>query len=81
MILPTKHLSAERALLTGGARIIALLDEPRTTSALWDKIRLKRDIRGGRTPTSYDWFVLSLDLLFAIGAVEFRNGLIWKSTP
>jgi hypothetical protein len=81
MILPTKHLSAERALLTAGARIISMLDEPRTVSSLWDRVRRKRDARQGRAPISYDWFVLSLDLLFLLGAIHFEDGLIRKSHP
>jgi hypothetical protein len=81
MILPTKHLSSERALLSAGARIISMLDEPRTVSSLWDRVRRKRDVRQGRAPVSYDWFVLSLDLLFLLGAINFEDGLIRKSGP
>lgn len=77
MILPTKHLPADRALLTIGARILAALEEPKTISSLWDKMRVRRDIRN-RAPMSYDWFILSLDLLFLLGAVHFASGLIRK---
>jgi hypothetical protein len=78
MILPTKHLPTDRALLTVGARVLASLDEPRTVSSLWDRVRLKRDIRQHRAPMSYDWFILSLDLLYLLGAVNFDSGLIRK---
>jgi hypothetical protein len=81
MILPSKHLSSDRALLTVGARLLAALDEPRTVSALWDMIRKRRNIRSPHGPISYEWFVLSLDLLHAMDAIELENGLIRKSQP
>jgi hypothetical protein len=80
VILPTKHLPSDRALLTVGARVLALLDEPRTISSLWDRIRLKRELRDKRTPISYDWFVLALDLLFLMGAIDFHQGVVRRST-
>jgi len=79
VILPTKHLPSDRALLTVGARILALLNEPRTISVLWDRMRLKRDLRDNRPPMSYDWFILALDLLFVMGAIDFRDGLVRRS--
>jgi hypothetical protein len=81
MILPSKHLSSDRALLTVGARLLQALDEPRTVSALWDMIRKRRDIHSSHGPVSYEWFVLSLDLLHAMSVVELENGLIRKSRP
>jgi hypothetical protein len=81
MILPTKHLPADRALLTVGARLLAHLDEPRTMSSLWDRVRLKRDLREHRAPMSYDWFILALDLLFMVGAVQFHDGLVSRGHP
>ncbi|WP_456782648.1 ABC-three component system middle component 6 [Bradyrhizobium sp. USDA 4516] len=80
MILPTKHLPSDRALLTVGARVLALLDEPRTVSSLWDRIRLKRELRDNRAPMSYDWFVLALDLLYLMGAINFHDGVVQRST-
>jgi hypothetical protein len=79
MILPTKHLSEEQALLTLGGEILSLLDRPQTMSTLWDNIRLGRaqNLKGQRL--SYGWFVLSLDLLFIIGAVKFESGTIRRA--
>jgi hypothetical protein len=81
MILPTKHLAADRALLTIGARILAALEDPKTVSALWDGIRKRRHLHDGHGPISYDWFILGLDLLYAIDAVRFENGLVRRSEP
>jgi hypothetical protein len=76
MILPTKHISSERALLTLGAEVLAILDRPRSVSYVWDVFRKRRD--RGRV-VGYDWFVLALDLLYLLGAVEYRNGTLVRS--
>lgn len=69
MILPTKHLPQERALLTVGAILLAQLERPLTVSALWQRIH------GAVSPApTFDWFVLALDLLYTLGAVELREG-------
>ncbi|MFI8947591.1 MULTISPECIES: ABC-three component system middle component 6 [Streptomyces] len=70
MILPTKGVSADRALLTVGAQIIRELDEPSTVSGLWHLVRVKRAQDENSTPLTFDWFVLALDLLFAVGAIR-----------
>jgi hypothetical protein len=75
MILPSKHLREDRALLTVGADLLQLLGEPKTVSRLWSDMKRRRETA---TPISYDWFVLALDLLFAMGLVAFERGRIRK---
>lgn len=70
MILPTKGISADRALLTVGAQIIRELDEPSTVSGIWHLVRVSRGQQENSTPLTFDWFVLALDLLFAMGAIR-----------
>jgi hypothetical protein len=70
VILPTKGIPADRALLTIGAQIIKELDEPSTVSGLWHLVRLGRAQTEESTPLTFDWFVLALDLLFAVGAIR-----------
>lgn len=73
MILPTKHITNERSLLGVGADIIAIIQKrPETISSIWNKIRQKKK----RTPISYRWFILSLDLLYIMGAIKTEQGLI-----
>ncbi|MFA4844942.1 MAG: ABC-three component system middle component 6 [Patescibacteria group bacterium] len=74
MILPTKGIETDRALLAVGADILSLLDEAKTVSRLWDEFRSRRDSRERSTPVSYDWFVLALDVLFALGTVDMDRG-------
>lgn len=82
MILPSKHLSQERALLTVGGQILQHLRQPITVSALWEE--LPRQNAAGRNdapPLRFDGFVLALDLLFLIGAIEIQDGLLARRTP
>lgn len=74
MILPTKHLAAERSLIGVGAEILSQLDGDRTVSELWARVQGSRD--NSKAPLSFDWFVLSLTFLFSIHAVEFNRGIL-----
>lgn len=77
MILPTKHLSEEKALITLGAEVLRLLDEPKTISRVWDELR--RPSLCTRFPAiTYDWFVLSLDLLYILNAIDLERGRLRK---
>ena len=77
MILPSKHLSERRALLTVGSEVLGLLDRSRTVSSVWEEIRGGKS--DGKPRLSYDWFVLSLDLLFLMGAIRLIDGSLAKS--
>ena len=79
MILPSKHLSEDRALLSVGATILRHLSRPITVSSLWEEMRLYRPKRRPSAPLRYDAFVLALDLLFLMGAVELHDGTIVRS--
>ena len=79
MILPTKRLGIDRALLTVGGEIVRLMDEPKTVSRTWEEFKRANKAQGNRHSISYDWFVLALDLLYAIGAVKFEGGRIERS--
>ena len=76
MILPGKHLRQDRALLGVGAEILAQLDEPRSVSELWERVRTVRSRLSNVAPLSFDWFILSLNLLYAISALDFSDGLV-----
>jgi len=80
MILPSKHLSQDRALLTVGAIVLQHLSQPKTVSALWE---MPRPATGQEDspPLRYDGFVLALDLLFLIGAIDLQDGLLSRKLP
>jgi hypothetical protein len=77
MILPTKYLSNDRALLNVGGEILKHLEEPRSVSALWDCVREAQAYKATDALISFDWFVLALNLLYAISAIDYRNGVVY----
>ncbi|WP_020469846.1 ABC-three component system middle component 6 [Zavarzinella formosa] len=79
MILPTKRLSQDRSLLYVGAEILRLLDEPKTVSRIWQELQSARSAQSELTSLTYDWFVLSLDLLFLIHAIRNERGRLEKA--
>jgi hypothetical protein len=84
MILPNKHLSQDRALLTVGARVLAHLYHPKTVSSLWEGISRPVStipMDGKRPALRYDAFVLALDLLFLMGAIELQDGVLSRRIP
>lgn len=76
MILPTRSLAPDRALLTVSGEVFQLLTQPETVSNVWDRIRSANAER----PIAYSWFLLAIDLLFVIGLVTFdERGLLVRS--
>lgn len=73
MILPTKHISTQNSLLGVGAVLLKNLDKPRTVTALWERVRALPEIG------VYERFILSLDLLYAIGALDLVDGILVRS--
>jgi hypothetical protein len=79
MILPTKHLAPDRTLLAIGAELLGLLDEPKTVSRLWNDLGKFRSRGAVQNPLTFDWFVLALDMLFALKAITPERGRIQKA--
>jgi hypothetical protein len=77
MILPTKGIAPERALLSLGGEVLRRLDEPKTVSRVWDEMRRTRMPLA--PALTFDWFVLALDLLCSIGAVQLEKGRLMKA--
>ena len=75
MILPTKHLSEDRALLTVGGQLLGLLEKPKTVSVLWEDFKARPD---AEVPIPFDWFVLALDFLACTGTVSLQGNRISK---
>lgn len=74
MILPTKHLRTEQSLLGVGALLLARLRRPKTVSALWESVKAEPSVG------SYPRFILALDLLYALDAIELRKGSLARRT-
>jgi len=79
MITPTKGVRPERSLLYVGGQILADLRDPTTVSAAWEALARRREDEGQDATITFDWFVLALDLLRALGAVRLHDGLLVKA--
>ena len=81
MILPTKGISASRALLTVGAEVHALLESPTSVAALWESFNASRQDLEVRERLTFDWFSLALSLLYSVGLIEIgTDGRIGRSS-
>jgi ABC-three component (ABC-3C) system Middle Component 6 len=76
MILPSKKLSPENSLIYIGGKVLAVLDEPKTVSRVWEEFMnmYTKDQSVNIPQITYDWFVLALDLLFVLGAIDLSQG-------
>ena len=70
MILPSKHISEDQALLGVGAVLLSALHKPQTVTSLWEKVREHRAVG------TYERFVLALDMLHITGVVTLSQGMI-----
>ncbi|ROP37239.1 ABC-three component system middle component 6 [Saccharothrix texasensis] len=78
MITPTKGVRPERSLLYIGGQILSDLDRPTTVSGAWEALARRRRLHGQEATVTFDWFVLALDLLRALGTIRLQDGLIVK---
>ena len=76
MILPTKKLRPDNSLVYLGSVVLRILNEPKTVSRTWEEFQRRRinDLGVASCDVSFDWFVLSLDFLNIMDAIDLRNG-------
>lgn len=72
MILPTKHISQDEALLGVGATLLRHLEESCTVSGLWERTRLEPNVG------TFERFVLAADLLHVLGAINIVDGQLTR---
>lgn len=80
MLLPSKAIADERALLTVGAQILVQLERPGSVSAVWDRLQEWRSGQGLETALPFWWFSLALSVLYAIGVIDQQNGELVKKS-
>lgn len=71
MLLPSRSVSPQRALLSVAAQISMQLEGPRTVSETWTRLKEWRASHGFDQPITFEWFQLALDMLYALGLVDF----------
>jgi hypothetical protein len=79
MILPSKSIAQDLALLTVGAQILQQLHNPATVNATWDRVTSMRVSQNASSALPFWWFALALDLLFSVGAIDLRDGQLVRS--
>lgn len=72
MILPSKHIPTQFSLIGIGATILKHLEQPKTVSSVWDGAKDEPGV------VTYERFTLALDLLFALGMIDYSNGLLTR---
>ncbi|MDO5286941.1 MAG: hypothetical protein Q4G45_09015 [Actinomycetia bacterium] len=73
MLLPTKGISPDRALLSVGGTLVELLQTPATVSGLWERFQARTASQGRGQRVTFDWFALALSMLFAVGVVRWND--------
>lgn len=70
MILPSKHIPEDQALIGVGATVLKHLGSPQTITSLWESVRNEKNVG------TYERFVLALDFLHIMGVVGLNKGMI-----
>ena len=78
MILPTKHLSPKRAVISVASEIHPLIKRGSTVSSIWNDLQEQHKVSRRVGEVSYDWFILALDFLYLMGKVDYEEGYIRK---
>ena len=73
--MPGKHVSVSRSILNVGASLLQNIDGSQTVTMLWDKARARPEVG------TFERFTLGLDMLFAVGLVTYRDGLLERTRP
>lgn len=72
MFLPTKSVHPQECLLTIGYHVMSMLDEPQHPDWLWEEYQ-RRQPEERWVNITFDWFVLALDALYAIGLLRLED--------
>ena len=76
MLLPSKSIAADQALITVAGQVLLQLDRPRTVSATWDSLRSWRERHTMPSAVPFWWFALAVDVLYACGAISLSDGML-----
>lgn len=72
MILPQKHISLSESMYGFGAMVIGLIEGNMTVDELWEKYKRISE-SGNSSRHGFDSFILVLDYLFLIGAIDLDD--------
>ena len=72
MIMPNKYLKEEDTLLGSSAVIFNNIQEHQNLSELWDNVKNNNSVY------NFERFILTLDMLYTLGLIDFKNNNIIK---
>lgn len=72
MLLPAKHLPLNRAVIGSAAIVLREFEDRSTVSEVWEAA-------SASGVATFDQYVAALDLLFLLGVVEHRNGMLVRT--
>jgi len=55
-----------------------ILTEPMTVSQAWTSLKTWRVRHSNDAVLPYSWFVLALDVLYALGTIHYEDGLLYR---
>ena len=73
MIMPTKYLREDEALIGISASLLPLIEQNGSLSKLWDVARATTKVG------NYERFILSLDLLYLLGLITLSGNQIVRT--
>lgn len=77
MILPTKHLRSESSLIYVGGIIKKMIaSKAMSVDQLWHSTKKEYNSYSHGCDITYDWFVLSLSMLYEIDSIALVDGRI-----
>ncbi len=80
VLTPTKNLHEDKSIIKIGARILSILNSPRTISTAWKSyIQIQESDINGKIRIQFDTFILAIDFLYIIGAIEYEDDLMWRA--
>lgn len=76
MILPTKNIPTDQALLVIAGQVLLQLERPATVTSAWERFSRWREANNMPSFVPFWWFSLAVDVLYAMGSVEYSDGLL-----
>jgi hypothetical protein len=80
VLTPTKNLHEDKTIIKIGARILSILISPSTLSSIWESyLQVQKQDSNKILRIQFDTFILALDFLYMIGAIEYEDDLLWRA--
>jgi hypothetical protein len=78
VLLPTKHILAERSILGVASRILRYLQTPATIDEIWHRFNEQQPASSRRV--DFGWFILALCALYSLNRVSFDGAVLKRES-